>query len=210
MRVSYAGPDAQVQEFLARTGNQIDVPDSVILQNRGGAYIEKQVREAIAKEQADAQQQAADSELLAARMDEQRQADAAAEAAAAESERIARDQERKAQLKEEFRGDIDRLASTNMQTAAALQGKVDLIDQTCRVWEERFEERFSEADQRLAQMNQLKSDLDQRQTRMEGAEGSNSLAIYQLTQQVTDLKAQNQELRGEIRRINLRLENSAS
>ena len=67
--VSYAGKDQEVAEYLQRTGQtRIEVPDAVIQQNRGGSYIEKKVRAELAREQEIAEREAADAEVLNARI----------------------------------------------------------------------------------------------------------------------------------------------
>ncbi|KZR84132.1 hypothetical protein [Synechococcus sp. MIT S9504] len=68
MLVGYEGNDVAVREYLARNGNKVEVPDDVVKQQRGGAFIEKKVRSQIAKEQADAEREAADQEVLSARI----------------------------------------------------------------------------------------------------------------------------------------------
>lgn len=68
MITSYAGNDEAVKEYLARNGNKVEVPDDVIKQQRGGAYIERKVRAELAREQEIAEREAADQEVLNARI----------------------------------------------------------------------------------------------------------------------------------------------
>ena len=188
MLVNYAGTDPEVREYLARKGERIDVPDAVFNQQRAGAFIENKVREAIAKEAAEAAQEAADAELLNARMDQQRSDEAAADAAAAEQARIAADEQRRAELRAELKNDVDRLASTNIQAAAALQTKATVIEEQCDQWRAEATEIYELIRAERSALDAVKDELVELLAAVQQAQGRGALSVYELNKRLERLE----------------------
>ena len=144
--------------------------------------------EAIAKEAADAAQEAADAELLNARMEQQRSDEAAAEMAAAEQARIAADEQRRAELRAELKNDVDRLASTNIQAAAALQTKATVIEEQCEQWRAEATEIFELIRAERSALDAVRDELVELLAAVQQAQGRGALSVYELNKRLERLE----------------------
>ena len=186
MLVGYAGNDAEVHEFLAANGKRIEVPDAVLRHGNAGKFIEKKVREKIAQAAAVKAQDAADQQLLAARMDEQR----AAEIEAKRAEKAAAEKQQQEQLKEQFQGHLDRVASNSLQAAAAIQSKEHVITQAC---DESLAQIQEIKNQALSAIAESRDEVIHLVNQAQKSEGNNSLAIFEINKRLQALEGkQNQ------------------
>jgi len=192
IKVGYLGSDPELQ------GTQWAVPRALVYPKRGTApkmtptaWIESKALELAQQQAAEAEPEQRDQAVLATRLEEQRlaeeQAKLAAEQAAAEAA-AEQDRQRKSQLKAELKADVDRLASANLQAAAALQAKEQVISDRVDQSEARINGLKETVDSRIAKMMVLKGELDERLNQIQIAEGSNSLNIFRLRKEVDSIK----------------------
>jgi hypothetical protein len=138
--VTYRG---EVEELK---GLSFDVPDSVLAAKQAGSWIESQHRERLAREEADAEAERRQQELLAARLEKQRLAAEAEQRQAA----LNADEDTRLAVREEFRSEIDALTRGVLDGAAAVQSREILIVEKSQEWEQRHEEIVAGSEQLLA------------------------------------------------------------
>ena len=181
VRCRYAGTDPDVIQFLINQGStQVEVPMSVLNAGGGGQWIERSVRSQIASQAAELEKEAADRAVLEARAAEQ----AMAEAATAEQARIAADERRRAELRAELKGDVDRLASTNIQAAAALQSQSAVIDESCARWREEANGMLQQLRAEKEELLAVKVAVQELLIQVQKAQGQGALSTYELSRRI--------------------------
>jgi hypothetical protein len=183
MAVTYRGPVEELQ------GTEWSVPDAVLKAGQAAKWIESQHRQAVAEEAARAEADQRQRELLAARLEQQRQA------AAAEQEALAQEQGQAA-ADGQFRVELTELSQAVMTAGAAIVGKGELIEAQTREWEGRHEALVANSEQVVAEAKaqvefsnattqvdheQINAELDAAQQRISSLESELRTVVMTLT-----------------------------
>ena len=87
-----------------------------------------------------------------------------------------------------MKSDVDRLASTNIQAAAALQTKATVIEQECDQWRAEATEIFELIRAERAALDAVKNELVELLAAVQQAQGRGALSVFELNKRLERLE----------------------